>query len=62
MLPDRAEHDRRLGLRTEGERFWRTVVTAIQSGYEPPAECLPIETSAAPGELADQALGLILSG
>jgi len=61
VLSNRAEHYRRLGLRTEGERFWRTVVASIESGYQVPAECLSLDTSATPNEVADWALSLILS-
>lgn len=59
VLSDRAEHHRRLGLRAEGERFWRGVVRGIQNGYQPPAECLRIDTTAAPDDAVERILALV---
>jgi predicted kinase len=59
VLSDRAEHHRRLGMRAEGERFWRGVVGGIRNGYQPPAECLRIDTTAAPDQAVERILALV---
>lgn len=52
VLSDRAAHNRRLALRPEGGRFWRNVVDARQNDYQPPPDCLRIDTGVAPEEAA----------
>lgn len=59
VLSDRAEHDRRLARRSEGEQFWRNVVDGIQSSYEPPRDCLSIDTGVAPAEAATRVLRFV---
>ncbi len=61
VLSDRSEHHRRLGLRAEGEQFWLGVVGRIQKSYQPPPDCVRIDTQAAPDELAERILAFVRS-
>jgi predicted kinase len=56
VLYDRAEHHRRLGMRDEGERFWRRLLVKLEASYEPPLDCVRLDTRAAPEQLADRVL------
>ena len=59
VLTNSTEHQRRVSLRKEGERFWRSVLDMLRTGYQPPETCLRIETQAAPNELAERVLSHI---
>jgi predicted kinase len=61
-LSDRTEHHRRLSMRAEGERFWRRLLVKLEAGYAPPADCVRLDTRAAPEQLADRVLTHIDSG
>lgn len=56
VLSDRAAHDRRLARRLEGEQFWRSVIDGLQRSYEPPPDCLRIDTGVAPAKAAERVL------